>query len=119
MDHINMNIIEKYQFGKIIINGSSYYTDVIIFPDFVQDNWWREKGHFLDISDLESVIKYKPDVLIIGTGMYGLMNIENILIQKLNEHGIKNIIVEKTKEACEIYNKETSLKKVAALHLTC
>jgi hypothetical protein len=114
-----MNVIEKYQFGKIIISGLSYYSDVIVFPDFVQDNWWREEGHFLKISDLESIIKYKPDSLIIGTGMYGLMNIENTLIQELNNYGIKNIIVAKTKEACEIYNKETSLKKVAALHLTC
>jgi len=114
-----MNVIEKYQFGKIIINGSSYYSDVIVFPDFVQDNWWRGEGHFLKISDLESIIKYKPDVLIIGTGMYGLMNIENTLIQELNKYGIRNIIVEKTKEACEIYNNESCSKKVAALHLTC
>jgi hypothetical protein len=32
-----MNTIVKYQFGKIIINGSSYKTDVIVFPDHVQD----------------------------------------------------------------------------------
>jgi hypothetical protein len=114
-----MSTIVKYQFGKIIINGSSYQTDVIVFPDHVQDNWWRREGHFLKITDLESVINYKPDIFIIGTGRYGLMKVDNYLIQELKDLGIKNLIVEKTKIACEYYNKETALKKVAALHLTC
>ncbi len=114
-----MNIIEKYQFGKIIINNLSYQKDIIIFPDYVQDQWWREKGHFLKLSDLESVIDYRPDILFIGTGMYGLMHVGDDVIKRLQEKGIKKILVEKTKKACEEYNKEETNKKVAVLHLTC
>jgi hypothetical protein len=47
------------------------------------------------------------------------MKVDNYLIQELKDLGIKNLIVEKTKIACQYYNKETALKKVAALHLTC
>lgn len=114
-----MNIIEKYQFGKIMVSGSRYNADLIIFPDYIQDNWWRREGHLLKITDLETVINYHPDVLIIGTGMYGLMKIDKDLIQLLKDFNIKRIIIEKTKKACLCYNNETLQKKVAALHLTC
>ena len=114
-----MNVIEKYQFGRITINGFTYHSDIIIFPEHLHENWWREQGHFLQISDLQSIIDYQPDALFIGTGMYGLMRVEEQLIQALKEKGTKKIIVEKTKKACEEFNRETAIKKVAALHLTC
>lgn len=114
-----MNIIEKYQFGKITINGSSYYKDLIIFPDYIQDNWWRREGHLLRITDLKTVLNYQPDVLIIGTGMYGFMKIDKNLIEILKNSNIKRVLVEKTKKACLCYNDETLSKKVAVLHLTC
>ena len=117
-----MNVVEKYQFGKIIVSSYSYKTDLIIFPDYVQDNWRRREGHLLQITDLETVIDYRPDVLIIGSGMYGLMKIDKNLIQLLKNSNISNIkivIVGKTKKACLYYNNEPLQKKVAALHLTC
>ncbi len=114
-----MYTIEKYQFGKVIINGLTYRTDIIIFPNVIQDKWWREEGHLLTIHDLEDVINSKPDVLIIGTGKYGLMKIDNNLIEELKNLDIKKVIIEKTKKACDYYNKESTLNKVAALHLTC
>lgn len=114
-----MNIIEKYFFGKIFINGLCYQTDVLIFPNYVQDNWWRKERHLLTIGDLDSVVNFTPEVLIIGTGRYGLMKIDKNLINELKKFDINKIIIEKTQKACDLYNKETSLKKVAALHLTC
>jgi len=117
----NYTFIDNYQFGEIIINGISYHTDVIIFPDKIYDHWWRSKGHILDITDLELVIhyKYKPDILFIGTGMYGLMRVDKNFIQKIKEFGINRIVAGKTKTICEHFNKEKSPKKVAALHLRC
>ena len=114
-----MNIIDKYQFGKIIVNGTTYQNDIIIFPDYVQDQWWRKKGHNLQISDLDSVINFKPEVLFIGTGMYGLMQVGDLVIKKLKDFGINKIFVDKTKKVCEEYNLEKVLQKIAALHLTC
>ena len=114
-----MNIIEKFQFGKIMVSGASYNKDLIIFPDHIQDNWWRREGHLLKITDLDAVLNYQPDVLIIGTGLYGLMKIDKNLIEILKDFNIKRVIVEKTKKACLYYNNETLPRKVAALHLSC
>lgn len=114
-----MTIINKCQFGKIIIDNRIYYSDVIIFPDKIHNNWWRENGHSLTIKDLKVIINYKPEVLIIGTGIFGLMHIDNVVIAKIKEYGIEKLIILKTKQACKEYNQLQSIKKAAALHITC
>ena len=50
-----MNTIDSYQFGEIVISGKEYSSDVIIFPDRVIDNWWRETGHELCLEDITEV----------------------------------------------------------------
>lgn len=114
-----MNIIKNCQFGKINIGEETYNSDILLFQDRVLDNWHREKGHLLNIKDLEDVIAFRPDILIIGNGMYGLMHVNNKIINILKEKGIKKVLVLRTKKACEEYNKEKSNKKAAALHITC
>lgn len=112
--------IDKYSFGKIIINGVEYARDVIIFPERVRSNWWRREGHRLHIEDLEEVIEYNPEILIIGTGAYGAMKVPESVIKELEKKGI-HVIVANTREACDKYNEliEKGKKVVAALHLTC
>jgi hypothetical protein len=39
--------IESYQFGKIVVDGVSYSSDVVILGNAVQDNWRRIHGHVL------------------------------------------------------------------------
>lgn len=114
-----MNVIENYRFGYIVINGSSFHSDVIIFPEQVQDHWWRSQGHQLILTDLQTIIDYQPDSLFIGTGMFGFLKVENTLINQLKDRGIHHIVVDKTKKVCQKYNDERNSKKVAALHLTC
>jgi len=112
-------MIEKYNFGQIKIKGKIYTTDVIIYPDKVDGNWWRKKGHLLLPQDLKEVIKEKPDILVIGTGNSGLMKIPTSTKQWIESQGIK-LIDTPTKKACTIYNQlGKSAKVIAALHLTC
>lgn len=115
-----MQIIEKYSFGNIRINGNSYSNDVIIFPEEVLPSWWRKEGHNLHMEDLQEVIKRTPDYLIIGTGYNGLMKVPQNLIIQLEEMGIKTI-VKKSGDAVKEYNKLAKEKKrvAAGLHLTC
>lgn len=111
--------ITHYSFGRIEINGKTYTSDVIIFPDRVDESWWRKEGHFLQIDDLSDAVKEKPEIIIIGTGYYGVMKISDEALSFLTS---KNIIVhvEKTDKAVELFNKIRSGKKVIALlHLTC
>lgn len=111
--------IEKYSFGKITIKGETHTKDLIIFPDKIQSNWRRKKGHLLQLQDLNSVLNFKPTTIIIGTGAYGLMKIDKHVLKELKERKI-DLIEEKTKKAIEIYNQINKTNKViAGLHLTC
>ncbi len=112
-------VIEAYNFGRITIDGKTYTSDVIIYPDRVDSTWWRSSGHELRIEDLRNVIQEKPDVLVVGMGNPGLMKVLPETETRLKSEGIK-LIAKPTEEVCKIYNKLLKGKKViAALHLTC
>ena len=112
-------MIDAYDFGRIVINGTAFTSDVIIFPDRVKDEWWRKEGHDLHIEDIESIFKEQLEVLIIGTGKYGVMKVPVQTREYIESNGI-DLIVEPTDKACEVYNRVSKDKKaVAALHLTC
>ena len=110
-------MIESYDFGRIVIDGKAYTSDVIIFPDRVLSNWWRKEGHALDIEDLKEVIEFKPKILVVGTGHSGLMKPKNETLKFLESKGIE-VIVEKTKRACDVLNSLVA-NAVGAFHLTC
>jgi len=111
--------INSYRFGEIVIDGKEYTSDVIIFKDSVKANWWRAEGHSLCIDDLKEVFKKKPEMLIVGTGKMGVMDVPQNVVDYVTNQGIK-IMICMTDEACERFNemiKEYNV--VAALHLTC
>jgi hypothetical protein len=110
--------IESYSFGRIVINGESYTKDVIILPDRVFSPWWRKEGHLLQWEDLEEVVKDPPEVLIIGQGYSGVMQVPEGLVKRLEAMGIK-VYKGRTTEMVELFNRTSAAKKVAALHLTC
>lgn len=111
--------IGSYRFGLITIDGVTYREDVIIFPDRVMPNWWRESGHSLSLKDLDPVLKNQPELLIVGTGAQRRMQIPSATSLKLDDLGI-SLIALPTNEACDEYNRlAQDTKVIAALHLTC
>jgi len=110
--------IDSYSFGKIIIDGKIFTKDVIIFPERVFSPWWRREGHHLDMDDLGEVLREKPDVLVIGKGYFGNMEVPEALVHDLAIEGIR-VIVKNTAEAVGVFNVLDVRKKAAALHLTC
>ena len=111
--------IEHYSFGKITIEGKTYTSDVIIYPEKVNASWWRKEGHNLQVVDLTDVINVNPQILVIGTGATGLMRVPKETISHLQSKGIE-VHVARTGEAVEIFNKLQKDKIViAAFHLTC
>lgn len=112
-------MIESYSFGKISINGNIYHSDVIIFPDRIYDSWRRKKGHDLCLEDIQDIFVYSPDILIIGQGSPGYMQVRESVRMGIQSRGIE-LFVSGTEKAVEKYNKTCgSRKTVAALHLTC
>ena len=111
-------MIESYSFGSIRINGKTYRNDILIFEDEIKE-WWRERGHEVQRKDLEWILSKNPEVLIIGTGAYGMLKVPEEVREDLSSMGIETKI-EKTKRACEVYNELKDKRKTGAcLHLTC
>ena len=114
-----MILIDAYNFGKIVIDGRTFTRDVIIFPDRIQDQWWRKDGHVLLSTDVESIIKEQPEVLIVGTGKYGVMKVPAQTRRYIESKDIE-LFTAPTEQACELYNRIAPEKRtIAALHLTC
>jgi hypothetical protein len=112
-------MIESYSFGNITVDGKSFRSDIIVYPEITSGDWWRKKGHELCSEDIKEILDYGPEVLIIGTGKFGLMKVGESTIKHIRERGIK-LIVQRTSEAVKIYNEVARKKRtVAALHLTC
>lgn len=113
-------MIERYRFGKITVNGKDYYKDIIVFPDHIKDNWWREEGHRLKPEDIEEVIAFRPEILVVGQGAFGRMRITDEVEELMREKGIV-LIVGKTGFAKDAFNRliKEGKRVVAALHLTC
>jgi hypothetical protein len=112
-------MIDSYDFGRIVINGKRYNSDLIVFSDKVRDGWWRKEGHRLHVEDLKDVLEFKPEVLVVGTGYSGLMRIPLETRKYVESEGIE-FLAQKTAEACETFNRLVKSRKVvAALHLTC
>lgn len=112
-------MIDSYDFGRIVIDGKRYNSDLIVFPEKVRDGWWRKEGHRLQIEDLKDVLEAKPEVLVVGTGYSGMMTVPPETRRYVESKGIQ-LIAQKTAEACKTFNRLVKSRKVvAALHLTC
>jgi len=113
-------IIDSCSFGTIIVNSKSYHRDIIVFPEKVRPDWKRIKGHSLVPEDIKEIIEYKPEILIIGTGVYGAMTVPESTKDELIKRKIK-LIEEPTQKACEIFNTNINkgVKAVGGFHITC
>lgn len=114
-------MIDSYTFGSMVISGKRYDKDLIILPDgTVLSHWWRKTGHALLKSDIQDVISASPDILVVGTGMPGLMKPEKTLLKELESLGIETRVMP-TEAAVKEYNILRSEGRYAAgcFHLTC
>ncbi len=112
-------MIEKYSFGQIVIDGKAYSSDVIVYPDRVDPTWWRKEGHRLCLDDLRDIIIEKPDVIVIGQGDPGLMEVPDSLKNELSNQGIE-VIAAPTSLAVKIFNEMFTKKHIiGGFHLTC
>lgn len=103
----------------MVVDGRVYSNDLIILPDQVIGNWWRKSGHYLDVDDLKPVFAAKPEMLIVGTGASGFMNVPEAAVKALKSAGI-DVHAAATGDAWKLYNEHRSKFRTAgAFHLTC
>lgn len=111
--------IEACRFGLVIVDGRRFTRDVIILPDRVVSDWWRQEGHALAVADLQPLVGNLPQVLVVGLGHMGRMRLLPETSEWLRQRGVE-LISEPTPAACETYNRQRIERRVAAaLHLTC
>lgn len=112
--------IETSSFGLIVINGKQYTSDLIVYPDGrITDSWWRRSGHRLSVEDIGDLVASAPEVIIVGTGVNGLLTPDMGLDEILSQKGIE-LMALPNPEAIEIFNELSPEKRVGAcFHLTC
>jgi hypothetical protein len=111
--------IGGYRFGRILVDGETYTSDLIILPERILTGWWRKEGHSLHPDDLDAVFEASPEVLIVGQGANGRMRVPAETQQAIRAQGIE-LIAQQTEKACDTYNDMRDRRQVAAaLHLTC
>ena len=116
-----MPLIESYSFGSIRIAGNTFHRDVILLGDDVLSPWFRQAGgHVFAPEDLEPVIRSAPEIVVLGTGAFGRVRVNDLTIAALREAGA-DVVVERTKQAVSEYNALLTAGRntAAALHLTC
>ena len=115
-------MIDKYLFGLIVIEGREYNYDVEVRWTGEVLEWRRKKGHIFDVEDVKRAIERSPEVIILGTGAYGMASIAKECQEFMQSKKIK-IVAKKTSEAIEIFNSIQSSKEqkrvIGLFHLTC
>ena len=114
-------MIQSTAFGIMTIDGRTYMSDLILFPDgSVKDGWWRRRGHVLCVDDILALVDAQPELVVAGTGTNGRMRPKADLLPFLRERGIE-FIAEPNPRAVKTYNDKVmeGLKVGACFHLTC
>ncbi len=112
--------IEDYSFGRMVISGKTYSSDLKIYENEIIHPWWRRSGHVVEMGDVEDLLERGIETLIIGQGEPGMMKVSHSLKVKLKQRGIR-LVELPTREAIRIFNQlnEEHPRVGAGFHLTC
>jgi hypothetical protein len=111
--------IDRYEFGVIVIDGQTFRTDLLMWPGQIKANWWRQEAHLLQLDDVAEALAAGVQVLVVGMGEPGRMQVDPALAAYLREQGI-DLKAHTTGEACRVINELSGRRRLAAaLHLTC
>jgi hypothetical protein len=110
----------RYEERCLRRNGSLFCRDLKIIGEKIVENWWRKEGHRVDVADVTDILTTSPEVLVVGMGYAGFMEVSNSLRFTLKNHKVR-LIANKTPEAVKNFNQLHSKgRRVAgAFHLTC
>ena len=109
--------INSFRFGSLTINNKTYENDMTVHWD--GELTPRESDHTFSKGELIDLLVKGPEAIVIGTGTAGLLKIDKDAEKFARSKNIE-LIVKKTSEAVEEFNKLSKSKKViAVMHVTC
>ena len=119
--------IEAFEWGRFQINGQIHSEDgegagkdIFVWGGEVSP-WTARKGHRLKPYMVACAFAKDIDILVIGSGVRGAIDVKEKTRQAIHTAGIERLIIQRTPEACAIYNRlYHEGEKVALLaHGTC
>ncbi|TYB32179.1 MAG: hypothetical protein FXF47_00125 [Candidatus Mcinerneyibacterium aminivorans] len=122
--------IEKFDWGKFVVDGVEHSKNYGLRKGQGKDlkivgrnveSWKERRGHIVTKDMVNSVLKEKIDVLVIGTGFDGTLKVPKSVKNYLVENGVSEVIIKKTPDACNCYNKLYRQQRNVGLlvHGTC
>jgi polyphosphate kinase 2 (PPK2 family) len=112
-------MIERFEYGSLEIDGQAYDSDVIVFPDGTVERFSPKGEHRLRRRDVDKVIQSEPEVLVIGLGTVGNLEVRPKVERQLRDAGIE-VLAFKTGKALATYRELRGQRRMAAiLHITC
>ncbi len=117
-------MIEDVRFGSVMIDGKKYEHDLVIYPSGKIERRKKEiskkkhgTSHKFDPDELREYLTEDFDILIVGTGIYGMLS---LLPESRKLVKDKEIIEKPTPEAVRLFNELRKKKRVLGIfHVTC
>lgn len=120
-----MPYIDSTKFGEIVIDGKKYHQVLIIGNSVIERNYERleklfETSHKIGDWEIEELLKEDPEIIIIGTGQDGMMEIDRDFSEKIEDKNIE-LVITATPEIIKVYNEkiEAGKRTNALIHTTC
>ena len=122
--------IEHFSWARFVIRGVEHAhtesgvvgagKDIRIVGDAVSA-WEERKGHRLKPDMVTGVYVQGIEVLVIGSGVYGLVEVPPRTRQAIAAGGIARLVVDKTPDACRAYNEfvRAGVRVALLAHGTC
>lgn len=121
--------IEHFSWGRFVICGKEHSRqetklgvgkDIRLIQQDVTE-WKERKGHLLTLEMITGVWEQKIEILVIGNGVNGALECPASVIQGIQARENIQVVIAKTPQACELYNRLYKLGKRVALlaHGTC
>lgn len=118
--------ITHFEWASFTINGQVHNTeqgvgkDIMLSPAGLTP-WKEREGHLLKPKMLKRAVDLHPDVLIVGNGVQGALDVSKKARKYVKEAGIPDLLILKTPDACREYNRQSRQGKRVILlaHGTC
>jgi hypothetical protein len=112
-------MLDRYEFGAIVLGRQRYNSDVIVLSDGTVETWSRPQDHVVHAGDVDRLIATRPELVIIGSGTVGNLRVRPEALKRLQDEGIE-VVAYRTNKACQTYREMRQQGRVAAaFHITC
>jgi len=112
--------INSTKFGSIVVNKKEYSNDILVsYKGLVREHKTTAR-HVLSKGELNLILVEDPEIVIIGSGYEGCMQLSPEFVELAGMKGVQ-ILTMKTADAVEKFNElyEKGRKVAAYMHLTC